>query len=172
MSEHIISFLMPTIVVYMIERLGGYNTSNPDEIQTVSIWVGLLEGGNRLFALFGGISWGMISDRIGRKKSLLMILIGVSISSLGIGLSTSLYTVLLWRVVGGFLAGTIPITKALMRDLSDDSNLSILYSYFGTGYGAASILGPLFGGLFSNPDIFPLKWFFNTFPYFLPFFLQ
>ena len=176
MSEHIVSFMMPTIVVYMVERLGHYNSAQVSDFQSVSYWVGLLEGANRLFALFGGIIWGAISDRIGRKASLMYIITGIGLSSLGVGLSTSLYSILCWRVLAGFLAGTIPITKALMRDLSDDSNISVLYSYFGTGYGAASIIGPLVGGLLSSPRESSSVLFSNsiisTFPYLYPFLIQ
>ena len=169
-------FMMPTVVVYMVERLGSYNSSLGSDFQSVSYWVGLLEGSNRLFALFGGIIWGAISDKIGRRSSLIYIIIGIGLSSLGVGLSSSLYSILCWRILAGFLAGTIPIMKALMRDLSDDSNISVLYSYFGTGYGAASIIGPLIGGLLSSPRSATSLLFSNpvisAFPYFYPFFIQ
>lgn len=176
MSEHTLSFMMPTIMVYMVERLGSRSMIDVSDVQVVSFWVGILEGSNRAFALFGCVAWGAISDKIGRKNSLLIILSGISLCSLGLGLSYNLWWALGFRIIAGFCAGTIPTLKALMRDVSDDSNISILYSYFGTGYGAASILGPIVGGILSNPgnsEIFIFNnSFIEAFPYFYPMIFQ
>ena len=176
MSEHILSFMMPIIMVYMVQKLGSRSMIEVSDVQVVSFWVGILEGLNRISGFFGCIAWGAISDKIGRKKSLLIILSGISISSLGLGLSYNLYWALGFRIMAGFFAGTVPTLKALIRDISDDSNISVLYSYFGTGYGAASIFGPIIGGLLSNPGDSSLLIFNNSFiesfPYFYPLVIQ
>lgn len=171
MCEHTISFMMPTVLLFYLEHL-----SPTLSISEISYQVGLLEFAFGLCALFGGMIWGWVSDRIGRKKTLTLILSGVSISSIGFGLSTSFKVALTWRIFAGMCSGVIPLTKALMMDMSNDSNIGTLYCYFGAGYGAGSIIGPLFGGFLSRPNDFlhlSLKTqFFESFPYFVPFLCQ
>lgn len=172
MTEHTLNFMMPTIMVYMVKKLGARSSIDVSDFQVLSLWVGMLEGCNRFFGFIGSLAWGAISDRIGRKSSLLIIILGTAFCSLGLGLSYNLWMALFFRIVAGFFAGLIPTVKALIRDVSDDSNIGVLYGYFGTGYGAASILGPIIGGLLSNSGQSDLVVFNNsfisTFPYFYP----
>ena len=175
LSEHTTAFMIPTYIAYMMQ---GFieNSTNSDNLESqISYYAGNIEGLNRLMSFFGCLFWGTVSDKIGRKYSLIMVLSGLTISSIGFGLATSYTIALIWRMISGLCAGTIPIMKAMLRDLSDDSNIAILYSYFGTGYGLASIAGPLIGGFLSHPyynfSIFDSR-FFHDFPYFLPQLLQ
>ena len=175
LSEHTINFMIPTYIAYMMQGFIEDSTSSADLEASISYHTGLIEGLNRFMSFFGCFFWGIVSDKLGRKHSLQIVLIGVFISSIGFGLSTSFYMALSWRMFAGLFSGTVPILKAMLRDLTDDSNFAVLYSYFGTGYGLASIIGPLVGGLASHPseklEIFNTG-FFQDFPYFLPQILQ
>ncbi|KAA1127810.1 hypothetical protein PGTUg99_004908 [Puccinia graminis f. sp. tritici] len=51
------------------------------------------------------ILWGKLSDRIGRKPVLLIGLLGVSISTLAFGFSSSFWTMIAARSIGGILNG-------------------------------------------------------------------
>ena len=170
LSEHMINFMIPTCIAYMMEDFIRSSTLPEDLDEQVSYRSGCIEGLNRLMSFIGCLFWGSVSDRLGLKYSLLIVLSGLAISSLGFGLSTSFEIAVAWRMIAGLCAGTVPITKALLRDLSDDSNIAVLYSYFGTGYGLASIVGPLVGGTFSHPyrsfSVFDTG-FFHEFPYFM-----
>lgn len=170
LTEHTLAFMMPTILAYMIHGLLSKNTGSDISDSDVSFYTGIIEGLNRFMAFIGCLIWGTISDNIGRKYSLLIVLSGVGLTSIGFGLAQSLEAAIAWRMASGMFAGTIPIIKAMLRDISDDSNIAVLYSYFGTGYGLASIVGPIIGGLFSHPyrhlAIFDIS-FFHDFPYFL-----
>lgn len=176
MSENILSFMMPVLMVYMVERLGARNSLDTSDFQVISFWVGVLESANRIFAFVGSLSWGYISDKIGRKTSMIILLLGKILTSLGLGLSPNLWWAITWRMVAGFFAGTIPILKAMIRDISDDTNISVLYGYFSSGSGAASILAPLIAGFLSRPvqtdlGVFDNE-FINMFPYFYPMIVQ
>ena len=175
LSENCIAFIIPTYLPYMIGDLLKYSTSPEDLDAQVSYNVAYIEGLNRLMSFIASLIWGYVSDRIGRKYSLLMVLSGMSISSLGFGLSTSFEEAVIWRMISGLCQGAIPITKAMMQDLSDDSNIAFLYSFSTAGFGIASIIGPLVSGVFSNPyNTFSFldTEFFHTFPYFMPHLLQ
>lgn len=174
MTEHTLTFMLPTIMVYYLENLFRASGEANPSLEEVSYHVGILEGFYGCFALIAGTFWGLVSDKIGRKNSLILILTGVGLSSVGLGLASSFNSAIFWRSLLGCFAGIIPTTKALMRDVSNDSNIGILYSYFGAGYGAGSIFGPFLGGFLSNPNSYlPQSLRFqllNEFPYFLPFF--
>ena len=175
LSEHSLSFLIPTYIAYMMEGFLISSTSKEDLKSQISYHAGTMEGLNRLMMFFSGFFWGAASDKIGRKRCLVIVLFGLFISSIGFGLASSFTIALIWRMITGLLAGTIPITKAMIRDLSDDSNIAILFSYFTSGSGLAAVIGPLIGGYFSHPaDKFSLlnSTFFQDFPYFLPQFIQ
>ena len=170
-SEHTSLFLIPTIIAYLVEFV-----SDDKSFDSVSFYVGLQEGLFRITGTLGAFVWSSLSDRIGRKNSLAITMSGVALSSIGLGLCTSIRSLLFWRIFAGFFSATIPTLKALISDMSDDSNISQLYSFFASGYGFASIFGPLIGGFCSRPYLsFPLVFdyeFFHQYPYFLPFFIQ
>ena len=175
LTENCISFIIPTYLPYMIGDFLKSSTSPEDLDAQISYHVAYIEGLNRFMCIIANLTWGYVSDRIGRKYSLLMVLSGMSISSLGFGLSTSFEVAVIWRMISGLCQGAISITKAMMQDLSDDSNIAFLYSYSTAGFGIASIIGPLVSGVFSNPyNTFSFldTEFFHTFPYFMPQLLQ
>ena len=175
LSENSMNFMIPTYLAYMIEDFIK-STTPPESLDAqISYHAAYIEGLNRLMSFFACLMWGYISDRIGRKYSLLIVLSGIAISSIGFGLSTSFEVALIWRMISGLCQGSIPIMKAMIQDLSDDSNIAFLYSFVSTGFGVASIIGPLVSGLFSHPyrtfAIFDTE-FFHTFPYFMPQLIQ
>ncbi|OMJ76315.1 hypothetical protein SteCoe_24341 [Stentor coeruleus] len=173
LTEHALAFMMPTILAYMIHGLLSKNTDSEISDSDISYYTGVIEGSNRFMAFIGCLIWGTISDNIGRKYSLLIVLCGICATSFGFSLAQSFEAAVAWRMFSGVFAGVIPIMKAMLRDISDDSNIAVLYSYFGTGYGLASIVGPIIGGVFSHPyrhlAIFDTP-FFHDFPYFLALF--
>ena len=94
-----------------------------------------------------------------------------------LGLSTNYTTAFIARALAGLCAGITPVTKALMKDMTDNTNYSVLFSYCGIfhsgiGTGLGSLIGPLIGGLLSNPNesLFSdsKTVFFAVYPYSLP----
>lgn len=168
LSEHTILFMIPTFVSYMV---AGFMPDVVDKSQ-ISSKSGYIEGIAGTLGFVGCLFWGSISDKIGRKPALITVLVGMIVASLGFGLAPSYEFCLIWRGVAGIMAGVVPLSKSLIQDISDESNIAILYSYLGMGYGFASILGPFIGGFLSRPAEFAPSIFadtlFEDFPYFLP----
>lgn len=167
LSEHTILFMIPTFVSFMV---AGFMPDIVDRSQ-ISSKSGYIEGIAGTLGFVGCLFWGAISDKIGRKPALIIVLSGMIVASLGFGLSPSYEVCLVWRGVAGIMAGVVPLSKSLIQDISDESNIAILYSYLGMGYGFASILGPFIGGFLSRPtNYFPVlsDTVFDHFPYFLP----
>ena len=83
-SEHSIAYMIPTYLAYMMETF----IHDRDNLQSeISYHAGTIEGLHRLMNFFGCIFWGFTSDKIGRQYSLIIVLIGTGISSVGFGLS-------------------------------------------------------------------------------------
>src|SRR3990167_11242446 len=74
---------------------------------------------------FGSAILGDLSDTMGRKKSLMICLIGATlgyaISAIAIGMHSIVFLIV-GRVLAGFTAGSQPIAQAAIVDVSSDEN--------------------------------------------------
>lgn len=92
--------------------------------------------------------WGQISDRVGRKKVLMIGIAGLAFSFLFMGFSTSYWTLFISRVLGGFLSSaTLPAAQAMAAELSGSSNRAKAMGLMGAAFGTGFIFGPLIGGV-------------------------
>lgn len=109
-----------------------------------------------LFMLFGAPFWGKISDRIGRRKVLIVGLLGIAasfiFSSLGI-LIGSLFLLFFSRALAGFMDGTEPVAQATIIDLSspEEKIRNMGYATFAGTIGF--IIGPVMGGFLAEPSL-------------------
>ncbi|KAJ6535955.1 major facilitator superfamily domain-containing protein [Mycena vulgaris] len=107
--------------------------------------------------------WSRASDRVGRKKILLMGLFGTALSMLCFGLSRTFWTFVLSRCLTGLLNGNTDkhcVMKSVMGDLTDASNRAEGFAYLPDD---ASLSHPHE----RFPETFPGPlW--SSFPYFLP----
>ncbi len=109
---------------------------------------------------FGSAVLGDLSDKIGRKKSLLICLAGAFVSYLISALAVTLHSVsllLLGRIINGLTAGSQPIAQAAVIDLSQREHKARNMSYMFLAMSMGFILGPLLGGLLSDPKL--ISWF-------------
>lgn len=87
LSEHTLTFMVPTYITYMMERFLEGNTPEEELKSQISYHAGTIEGINRLMMFFSCFFWGAISDKIGRKYCLILVLTGLIVSSVGFGLA-------------------------------------------------------------------------------------
>lgn len=116
---------------------------------------------------FGAPYLGDLSDNVGRKKSLMICLIGASLGYAisGIGVSAhSLSLLIIGRIIAGFTSGSQPIAQAAIVDMSEPEhktrNISLILLALSLGF----IFGPLIGGILSNKSFFP--WFSFSLPFY------
>ncbi|HJN38281.1 MAG TPA: multidrug effflux MFS transporter [Gammaproteobacteria bacterium] len=110
---------------------------------------------------FGMLLWGSLSDRIGRKPSLLIGFSTYTLGCIGCYLATTIDTLLLSRIVQAFggSAGSV-IGYAISRDAFTLNRRSSVFSLIGSSLAIAPALGPIAGGLldqyFGWFSIFPV----------------
>src|SRR6266481_3366617 len=93
----------------------------------------------------GGVLFGFIADRIGRKKALMLSILTYSVCSLGSGLSTSLVVLVFFRFVLGLGMGGEWNTGATLVAETWPTHLrakaiSIVQSSWAIGYAAAALV--------------------------------
>eukprot|EP01132_Coremiostelium_polycephalum_P003810 gene3810-4740_t len=152
---------------YMILHFGV-----TDDINKVGYYAGFVASSFSLSQFFSSYFWGKMSDRFGRKPILLYGSIGSMLSSFGVGLSGSLPLLIIMRSVNGLLNGNTGVVKTYIGEITDKSNQVICFSYVGLTWGLGSIIGPILGGLLSEPNkhigIFKNSALFAKYPYLLP----
>lgn len=171
-TQNIGNTMIPVFIGYMVYSFFEGEVDPNDINVKVAYYTGLIEANYKLMSFLGSFLWGCVSDHISRKSTLLLVLTGNIISYLLLGLSVNYPMAFSARAMAGICAGIVPITKATMKDMTDKTNQPKLFSYCGMGTGFGSLLGPLIGGLLSNPClIYPSKFscsYLSIFPYLFP----
>ena len=135
--------------------------------QTRNLLYGITIGTYMLCWFFGAAFLGDLSDQIGRKKCLMICLIGAVIGYLLTALAVIFanYGLLITgRVIAGFTAGSQSISQAAIVDLSAPEhkarNLGFILFFCSLGFA----LGPVIGGILSASSL--VSWFSYAMPFY------
>ena len=102
---------------------------------------------------------GWLSERIGRKRLMLMAVVGFTIASLLCAIATSLPEIVLFRLLQGVSgAFLVPLAQATMFDINPPEKHGQAMATFGGGIMIGPILGPVLGGWLT--DSFDWRWVF------------
>ncbi|MGB0748575.1 MAG: multidrug effflux MFS transporter [Magnetospiraceae bacterium] len=95
----------------------------------------------------GQLIYGPLSDRYGRRPIILWSLVGFTLASIGCALSTSIQSLLLFRVLQGLvISAEAVIVLAVIRDLWDDTAGARIMAFYGMTIAAAPAAAPILGG--------------------------
>jgi DHA1 family tetracycline resistance protein-like MFS transporter len=128
------SILIP-LMPFFVKHFGA-----PDVV------VGGLFGVFALCQFIGGPFWGNVSDRIGRKRVLIVSQIGATIGWTMLAFAPTIAVVFVARVIEGFSGGNISVTQAYVSDLVPPEKRGRAFAYIGAAFSAGLIFGPLAGG--------------------------
>ena len=132
--------------------VSGQDFGTDFRIETV-IFGGLL---GSLFAILQFICapmWGRLSDRIGRKR-VLMVTLGLTSSGYLLWVfAGQFWMLLLSRVMGGIASGNLSVATAAIADVTPRESRAKGMAVVGIAFGLGFILGPAIGGFGSMHDL-------------------
>ncbi|THV07911.1 major facilitator superfamily multidrug-resistance, DHA1 sub-family [Dendrothele bispora CBS 962.96] len=134
---------------------------------------GMVESAFALCQLIAIYPWAIASDGYGRRPVIIAGAFGLTIATLAFGFSQSFLGVLGARAMAGLFSGNVAVIPSVLCQITDSTNQSFAFSFFGLWWPFGSIIGPLIGGFFSNPvtnfpDQFGDSILFREYPYLLP----
>jgi DHA1 family tetracycline resistance protein-like MFS transporter len=94
--------------------------------------------------------WGNLSDRFGRRKILLLCLLGSGVAYVMFGLANSLWLLFLSRIIAGAMGATFPVASAYVADITTPENRMKYMGKIGAAFGLGFIIGPAIGGTLSG----------------------
>ena len=114
-----------SLQAYMYYQLKSFNPSLPDS--TVAAQVGLMQGSFTAAQFLTAFMWGKVaaSSKIGRKRVLLVGLLGTAVSILGFGFSRSFATAMLFRSLGGILNGNVGVMRTMIAEIIKEKKHAI-----------------------------------------------
>ncbi|OAA35276.1 Major facilitator superfamily domain, general substrate transporter [Metarhizium rileyi] len=128
----------------------------------ISRQAGLLQGCFTGAQVLTAILWGKAADAswCGRKRVLLIGLVGTAVSCVGYGFSTSFYEAAMWRAFGGAVNGTVGITRTMIAEITvEKTHRPLAFLILPMSFNVAGSIGPILGGLLADPiKTFP-RWF-------------
>jgi len=131
------------ILPFYIESMGASGTE-----------LGLLDASYAVMRLIFGPVWGSVSDRIGRKRVLMIGIIGFGITMLWFGFADRLWMLFFTRVLAGILSSaTAPTTMAYIGDSAPDGDVSKGIGRLTAAGGIGGVLGPMLGGLVASHSL-------------------
>ncbi|MDD3591744.1 MAG: MFS transporter [Sulfurovum sp.] len=138
--------VLPVLSVYALEMEGA-----------TAFLAGIVVGGYALTQALFQVPFGLMSDKFGRKKTLLFGLIIFIIGSVICALSDDIYTLMLGRFLQG--AGAIgSVVSAMIADLVKEEQrahaMAIMGATIALSFAAAMIIAPIVGGHWGIDKLF------------------
>lgn len=98
----------------------------------------------------GRLTWGIVSDKIGRKNTILILLAGSGILSLFVNLAQGYFIFLLIGLIGFFYGGFLSGFPSLTADLFGPKYMSVNYGMVLVGFGAGAVISSYIAGAYKN----------------------
>ena len=162
--------LFPAMLDYYLPSADGGSTLLGQLIAPLAAWAESSGAANPRFmtaVLFGGILgslysilqficaplWGAYSDRVGRRKVLLITISGLALSYIAWFFAASFWILVLARVLGGVMGGNLSVATAAVADSTTREKRSSGLAIIGIAFGLGFIVGPAIGGLLAKIDL-------------------
>lgn len=150
----IFSALSGLMVIYCI-KLFGIDALEHNGVARAGVITGTAMAWYAIFNGLGRIIWGMVSDKMGRKKSILFMTLFQGIIMLMIyhvfiryGMTTGF--IIGASIIGFNFGGNFALFPAITADFFGNKNVGRNYGWMFTAYGFAGIAGPQLAGYFKD----------------------
>jgi DHA1 family tetracycline resistance protein-like MFS transporter len=136
--------LMVPVMPDLIREVNGGGLSE------AAIWGGILTTTFAVMQFLFGPVIGSLSDRFGRRPVLLISLMVHAADYVVMALASSIWLLLIGRIVGGITGATQSTASAYMADISKPGERTKNFGLVGAGFGLGFVLGPLMGGFLAE----------------------
>ncbi|KAK5788808.1 hypothetical protein VI817_009766 [Penicillium citrinum] len=151
-----------SLQAYMFYQLKSFDPSLPDS--TISAQAGILQGSFTAAQFLTAVFWGRLADAswMGRKRVLLIGLLGTCISCIGFGFSRSFMAAAVFRTLGGVLNSNVGVMRTLIAEIiAEKKYQSRAFLLLPMCFNIGVIIGPILGGSLADPvNSFP--WLFGA----------
>lgn len=128
------------IATTLLPQMQGGLSATQDEISWVMTF-------NILATAVATPTTGWLVSSFGRRKTMMACLAGFTVATFMCGASTSLESLVFWRIMqGGIGAPLIPLSQTLLLDSFPRSRHSFVMSLYGMSNIVGPVLGPMLGG--------------------------
>ena len=103
-----------------------------------------------VFNSMGRLIWGMISDRLGRPNTIIILLSGNALLSLLVNAAGGYWIYVLIAFIGFFYGGLLSNFPSLTADLFGAKHLSVNYGFVLLGFGTGAIISSQIAGYYKN----------------------
>lgn len=93
---------------------------------------------------------GQASDKVGRKKILVLSQIGTCAGFIMLVFSNSLFLIFLARIIDGLTAGNISVAQAYVADVTEPKDRTKAFGMLGSAFSLGFIVGPALSGFLSK----------------------
>jgi len=116
-----------------------------------------------MFNSIGRLFWGMMSDKLGRKNTIIILLSGTAILALFVNIAVSFWIYILIALIGFFYGGLLSNFPSLTADLFGAKHMSTNYGFVLLGFGAGAIISSQIAGYYRNIAINDINLMFPAF---------
>ncbi|QIL79428.1 aromatic acid/H+ symport family MFS transporter [Diaphorobacter sp. HDW4A] len=139
-----IGFLLIVFDSYDLAIYGAIVPALMESWKLTPIQTGAIASYSLIGMLFGAITFGMVADRIGRKRVICISVILFSVFTVLCGFASGPTSFSVFRVLAGFGLGGIPVTViAMLMDFSPLKKRATIATVVLCGYSLGGILAPL-----------------------------
>lgn len=137
-----------------VARLAAFAGDGADaQFLVVALFGGILGALYSMLQFLFAPVWGSVSDRIGRRPTLLLTLGGTCLAYLMWFFAGSFALLVASRLFAGVMAGNIATASAVVADVTSAKDRSKGMGLLGAGIGLGFIFGPAIGGMTAHIDL-------------------
>jgi len=150
---------LPPLLVAVFINIAGFSLILPllpfygQVFDANSFEIALLFAAYSFGNVFGEIHWGRQSDKLGRRKVLVITTFCAGLSYFAFAYAPTLWAAILIRIVGGFFSGTLGVAQGFIADVSTPEKRAKTMGLFGAAFSLGFAFGPVIGGIFAGEEV-------------------
>lgn len=131
----------------LVKELTGGDTAD------AALWVGIFGSAWALMQFFFSPILGMISDRYGRRRVILISIFGLGVDYLFMAMAPTLAWLFIGRLFHGVTASSFATAGAYIADVSPPERRARNFGLIGAAWSVGFVLGPVVGGTLGDIDL-------------------